>query len=136
MFQKYLFDGVPRGDGTTAFLAPVDQCRCVLGREAIIKAQAQRGYTLGWLCSWWDGDDGNCADIPKCLAVRAIQRRRYHEELGLWALSRSPFSSGTYLCASCREHRKESCITGRKKIWENLPSFFDLPPWGELKNDL
>jgi hypothetical protein len=136
-FQKRLFDGISRRDGTSAFLAPVDQCRCVLGREALIKAQAQRGYTLGWLCSSWDGDDGNCTDLPKCLAVRTMQRIKYHEAFGLWALSRLAFSgTSNRLCASCHEHREKSCIAGRKKIWEDLPSFFDLPPWGELKNDL
>jgi hypothetical protein len=40
------------------------------------------------------------------------------------------------LCTGCRSHAKELLQKGRKKIWDELPGFFDLPPWSELKNDL
>jgi len=40
------------------------------------------------------------------------------------------------LCDGCRGNIDERIAAGQKKIWEELPSIFDLPPWNELKNDL
>jgi hypothetical protein len=37
-------------------------------------------------------------------------------------------------CFACARHTTESIDAGRKKMWDELPKFFDLPPWGELKN--
>jgi hypothetical protein len=40
------------------------------------------------------------------------------------------------LCSGCRQRADELALAGRKKVWNELPSFFDLQPWGELKNDM
>ncbi|KAF8178676.1 hypothetical protein K438DRAFT_1844208 [Mycena galopus ATCC 62051] len=131
---KYLFDGVSRGDMTKAFLAPVDQRRCVLGHDALIKAQFQDGYTLQFLYSVVG--EGGCADPPKCKRARAVDMRRYGQNLGLYALCRSSDLGPSSLCVSCQKTCDEMLNAGRKKVWEELPKFFDLPPWAESKNDL
>jgi hypothetical protein len=38
------------------------------------------------------------------------------------------------LCDACAALAETAITTGRAKMWENLPSFFDLHPWSELKN--
>ncbi|KAF8217101.1 hypothetical protein K438DRAFT_1953963 [Mycena galopus ATCC 62051] len=38
-------------------------------------------------------------------------------------------------CSACARNAAECVAAGRKKVWEELPAFFDLPPWSELKND-
>ncbi|KAJ7125130.1 hypothetical protein C8R44DRAFT_782400 [Mycena epipterygia] len=126
-----LFDGVPRGDGTSAFLAPIDQRRCVLGREKLIRTQSEPGYTFAWLRSWTHGD---CTDPKTCAEVRDSNMRKCWGSAGLWALS--PYSEWKPFCVSCKQHMKEEMVAGRKKIWEELPGFFDLLSWSELKNDL
>lgn len=40
------------------------------------------------------------------------------------------------LCHGCRQRAIDLIVAGRKKIWDELPGFFDLPPWSELENDL
>lgn len=132
--RAQLFDGIPRGDGTTASLAPVDQRRYVLGRERLLKQQFRPGYTLGWLRTWnFDPDD--CSDFIRCIRAREEMFRMYLDDghlrtLGLLSLTKSK------LCPTCKVNASESMIAGRKKLWEELPSFFDLPPWNELRNDL
>ncbi|KAJ7794279.1 hypothetical protein B0H14DRAFT_2923441 [Mycena olivaceomarginata] len=47
---------------------------------------------------------------------------------------RVPPIQSTSLCDVCAELAETTITTGRAKMWENLPSFFDLHPWSELKN--
>ena len=37
------------------------------------------------------------------------------------------------ICASCRARWDECYAKGSKGIWDKLPSYFDLPPWEELR---
>jgi hypothetical protein len=54
---------------------------------------------------------------------------------GIVGALRLPFSRNSF-CAACAQHMEEYVAAGRRKIWDELPGFFDLPPWSELKNDL
>ncbi|KAJ7741499.1 hypothetical protein B0H14DRAFT_2478393 [Mycena olivaceomarginata] len=127
-----LFAGITRQDGTSSSLAPIDQQRCILGREKLIRAQTQEGCTLGWLREW---DSDSCTDPAGCNKWRASMLRKYLDHLAPWALT--PFIAfRTTVCASCSKHIEQSMLGGRKKIWEDLPSYFDLAPWSELKNGL
>ncbi|KAJ7350564.1 hypothetical protein DFH08DRAFT_112760 [Mycena albidolilacea] len=129
--QREFFEGIDLEDGTRASLAPVDQIRCVLGREAILKVQSQSGYTFGCIYS---GSEDDCTDPTKCTRRRVRILRRYGETLPLFALEL--VSGATSFCLSCDHRYKESWTTGRKKVWEELPKFFDLLPWDQLTNDL
>ncbi|KAJ6495804.1 hypothetical protein C8R47DRAFT_1116453 [Mycena vitilis] len=127
-----LFDGLPRGDGTTSSLAPVDQRRLAVGGEKLVRAQTQEGHTLGWLRSW---DATGCTDPVGCNKWRANMLRKYFDLLTVWAFT--PFNRiGSPLCEPCNKHLKAVVVSGREKMWAELPGFFDLPPWTELKNDL
>ncbi|KAJ7350777.1 hypothetical protein DFH08DRAFT_695113 [Mycena albidolilacea] len=129
-----LFDGVPRGDGTMAILAPEDQRQCMLARDRLMKARFQPGYSYGWLRKW-EYDISECADPASCAEARSARLHFYIDCVPLWMLNRNPLDQRVW-CSTCYHHVTESTLTGRKKLWEDLPKFFDLPPWNELKNDL
>lgn len=40
------------------------------------------------------------------------------------------------LCPACLRHHLQVMAEARKHLWDNLPTYFELPPWGELKNDI
>ncbi|KAJ7108458.1 hypothetical protein C8R43DRAFT_187747 [Mycena crocata] len=122
----YLLDGGKRSDGTTASLTAVDQRECLLGREKLLKAQVQKdsGYTFGWMRSSAFDD---CTNPALCGPFRAACVRICMDNLRVNALIKV-----SSLCDPCKRHMED----GREKIWENLPTFFGLPPWNELKNDL
>ncbi|KAJ7729089.1 hypothetical protein DFH07DRAFT_850509 [Mycena maculata] len=131
-----IFDGTPRGDGTSTVLATIDQRRCVQGREKLIKAQFRVGYTHAWVR---DRERLDCIDSEGCDTLRARLLDRFLDTLSLWALCGPTVELDTtvkQLCHSCATYARESMESGRKKIWDELPSFFDLPPWSELTNDL
>ncbi|KAF8178682.1 hypothetical protein K438DRAFT_1844226 [Mycena galopus ATCC 62051] len=130
--SKFLFDGISRGDTTMTSLAPVDQRRCVLGREALIKVQAKEGYTVPWLYA----GNGNCSDPAKCKNARALHLQKHVNELSLYALSTSLAFGASLFCVPCQKSYVELLDAGRKRLWEELPKFFELPPWAELTNDL
>ncbi|KAJ6589833.1 hypothetical protein DFH09DRAFT_908850 [Mycena vulgaris] len=128
-----VFDGIKKGDGTWASLALADQRQCVLSRERLMRVQFQQGYSFGWLRSWEYG--GDCTDPVACGRWRDRRLRSYLDVFTLVALSVQKVHWETGLCASCAQHTLESVTAGRKKIWEELPGFFDLLPWAELKNN-
>ncbi|KAJ7502965.1 hypothetical protein B0H11DRAFT_1854163 [Mycena galericulata] len=126
------FHGVLRKDGTTASLASVDLEKCVLGRQKLVTCQWAHDYTLGGLtaphcdrCT----SSGCCG--PRCLRLLAMLLQAGQP----FALC-LPLIRGLGLCAECTGHTEKLMTAGRKKMWEDLPSFFDLRPWSELKNDL
>ncbi|KAJ7125107.1 hypothetical protein C8R44DRAFT_782342 [Mycena epipterygia] len=128
---EQLFDGVLKTDGTVASLAPVDQRRCVLSRIKLLKAQTEPGHTIGWLRS---PPSNACTTPENCTKARNSKLGKYMSGLYLCALSQ--YSEQRSTCGPCRQHNEEMTVAGRKKMWEALPGFFDLPPWGQLKNDL
>ncbi|KAJ7869634.1 hypothetical protein B0H13DRAFT_2557495 [Mycena leptocephala] len=125
-----IFKGASRSDETVSVLSSMDQHVCALGRERLLKAQWQTGNTLGWLAPWKSTD--GCTDERTCLGWReAIMADLCFHQLFMHLL-RYPMSkiSSARLCKASGT----SDEAGRTKMWEALPSFFDLPPWSELKN--
>ncbi|KAJ7809059.1 hypothetical protein B0H14DRAFT_2460659 [Mycena olivaceomarginata] len=131
---SYLFDEIRRPDGTVARLPSLDLQRCVLAREKLLAKQFQEGYTLGWARKW-EFDD--CTK-PRCDTKRESILNWYLEDAIMGALEQPNEIGGGFgqLCTVCIKHATKSTIAGRKKIWEELPSFFDLPPWTELKSGM
>ncbi|KAJ7106070.1 hypothetical protein C8R43DRAFT_1046095 [Mycena crocata] len=128
--QVELFDGIPRGDGTSAHLGPVDQRQCVLAYRRLLMKQIKPGYTLGWVREW----SADCTDSAKCNDARDEFFSRYLDTLPLSALS-SKSAQPSRICFSCGMNINKLVSAGQKQIWEELPGFFDLPPWNELQND-
>ncbi|KAF7370407.1 BTB domain-containing protein [Mycena sanguinolenta] len=131
-----LFDGIVNSDGTRSSLPQVDLRRCAVGQQRLHLKQLAAGYTFGWARS---KESTGCMSLALCQKLREGFIRAFtegspnicalipHDTEGL---NRYEF------CASCALHMRESVAAGRKRIWEELPEIFDLPPWNELENDL
>ncbi|KAJ6519075.1 hypothetical protein C8R45DRAFT_950164 [Mycena sanguinolenta] len=127
-----LLDGVNRNDGTLASLSSLDLRRCILGRERLLSKQFQEGYTFGWTRE----SSHNCTNSEICCVVRERLSRAFSDRAFLDALTISSMDVlAPELCPACVQQATESLAAGRRKMWEELPTIFDLPPWSELKND-
>jgi hypothetical protein len=85
----------------------------------------------------WDHEEECTEAAPgTCDRVRELLRRQNTEPIKLLALGNYAPGCPMSLCTGCRSHANELLHKGRKKIWDELPGFFELPPWSELKNDL
>jgi hypothetical protein len=115
-----------------AFLPPADLRRCVVGREKLLLKQLQPGYTLGWVQNWKFND---CADLEWCRTIQESLLKVFLDDNAIRALEAPPSTLPNF-CTACTRRIIESMDAGRKKIWEELPGFFELPPWSELKNDM
>ncbi|KAJ7759194.1 hypothetical protein B0H16DRAFT_1689134 [Mycena metata] len=125
------FAGVRNPDGRRSSLAPIDQQRCSLGREKLLVAQLQSGCTFGWLFEWSDQQD--CSNVQECQLRRGNRIRRCINVVELRALN--PEVITPVFCPACTRHIEKMAAAGRKKVWAELPTFFNLPPWSKLKND-
>ncbi|KAJ7250527.1 hypothetical protein B0H12DRAFT_1019195 [Mycena haematopus] len=130
-----LFDGFARTDGTRASLSDLDFRRCAVGRERLLLKQFQPGYTLGWSRKW---EFNNCADSVGCRTSREAILTAYLRDTFPYVGALGPPSDLNIFqfCAACRQRMTESMTVSRKKIWDELPGVFDLPPWSELKNGI
>ncbi|KAJ7039021.1 hypothetical protein C8F04DRAFT_1086844 [Mycena alexandri] len=134
-YRDGLFQHLERDDGTQASLAPVDLRRCVSGREKILDVQLKPGYPCGWYRSRVPGP--NCTGLEHCVELREKCLRTYLDAVTtLKGLMKFRLTSNTELCAACAQDIPKSNAAGRRRMWDELPGFFDLPPWGELKNEL
>ncbi|KAJ7188733.1 hypothetical protein C8R46DRAFT_979996 [Mycena filopes] len=131
--EAEIFDGVPRGDGTVATLSPADQRICILGRMMAIRAHTQPDGPYGWL--------HDSHSRRHCLSTSHCQKERHRIALSLLKSSNrylTLFSliQSTQYCASCAASNMEAVKKGREKAWGLLPTYFDLPQWSEINNDL
>ncbi|KAJ6512854.1 hypothetical protein C8R45DRAFT_961571 [Mycena sanguinolenta] len=129
-----IFDGIPRSDDTIATLSPIHQRACNLGRTAILRAQWDSGNTFGWTED--PAEEIGCTEPAACGNKKYAFFRR-HVVRG----SLAPFCSVSYvdslnLCATCTEVVRGKMTAGRQRMWELLPTFFELPPWKELRDEV
>ncbi|KAJ7188688.1 hypothetical protein C8R46DRAFT_28026 [Mycena filopes] len=111
-----------------------------MGREKLLNTQLQEGYACGWYRFWTPNEQ--CAFTRQCTKTRESRLRDYLNSTRIQppmlALSRFVPTSdkNKKFCAACRQIIGDSSTAGRRKIWEELPTFFELPAWNELKNDM
>ncbi|KAJ6589882.1 hypothetical protein DFH09DRAFT_1140349 [Mycena vulgaris] len=133
-----IFDGLPREDGTRVTLSPTDHRACIIGREKLMLTQWEPDKTLGWCAG--NSDINGCHDPSMCGTKKSTVFRSLVLKSANSALSHSSnlkkLSAAMRMCPPCTEQVNQTMVEGRKKTWEALPSFFDLPPWSELKDDL
>ncbi|KAJ7849762.1 hypothetical protein B0H13DRAFT_1906039 [Mycena leptocephala] len=110
-----VFDGTTLNSGALITLSPIDQRRCSLGHTGPLTSPMEyRKHTRGYKIS--------------------VPPQTVAEWRALCLLVRTGFSHR--LVGSVQTMSKTKAIAGRQKMGELLPTFFDLPPWEELKNDI
>ncbi|KAF7298005.1 BTB domain-containing protein [Mycena chlorophos] len=139
-YRNMGLDGIIRADGTTSSLSPHDLQKCVMGVNALFRAQLKRGYTLSWVTISPEA----CSNLPGCMKERSkllqtllsVEHTRVLLFNSCESIKGWIESSLEHCCIACQTALLPQLAAGREKGWEDLPSFFDLPPWAELQNDL
>ncbi|KAJ7875400.1 hypothetical protein B0H14DRAFT_2716530 [Mycena olivaceomarginata] len=114
--QENILKGIP-GLSSSYTLSAEAQHKIIIGGRKITQAQWTQ-------CDLWDWLSSNlCASLFRTFIAQSS--------------SAVPFTHmASELCATCDAHHAKVIAEARKKLWEDLPTFFDLPPWAELKNDI
>ena len=116
--------------------------QCVLGRDKLIRAY----YTVlkNWIGEKFFLEPNSCYARANCAANRAEIVRRLkifeneddsqHEDdshpfLGPWAAD-----FDFQLCELCLASMKLAYKSACERLWSQLPGFFGLQPWDELKD--
>ncbi|KAJ6504145.1 hypothetical protein C8R47DRAFT_1038420 [Mycena vitilis] len=133
--QEQIFDGILSSVGPSVTLPSEDQRMCILGSKRMLQAQWENSR----FATWMDSQDPlpGCSKMDDCLARKKSSLKTLQKK----GVCVAPFQfaakhMGHPLCDTCEAHQEEVMAEARKKLWDDLPSFFDLPPWAELKNDL
>ncbi|KAF7298006.1 hypothetical protein HMN09_01021600 [Mycena chlorophos] len=128
--------GSKRPSGTIAMLSRENLRVCLLGDYLVTRTQLQPDYTLGWLLT---PPTPSCRTSTKCMQDRCKTHRwlmRIEPDAICGLLPRTLDDWIKRQCEACKTELKPLLQSGREKAWTNLPSFFELPPWNELTNDV
>nr|GAT56158.1 predicted protein [Mycena chlorophos] len=129
--------GSKRPSGTIAMLSRENLRVCLLGDYLVTRTQLQPDYTLGWLLS---PPTPSCRTSTKCMQDRCATHRwlmRVEPDAVCGLLPRTALDDWiARQCEACKKELKPLLQSGREKAWTDLPSFFELPPWNELTNDV
>ncbi|KAJ6603345.1 hypothetical protein DFH09DRAFT_1458786 [Mycena vulgaris] len=91
---------------------------------------AHASYLFGWLDENYMNPE--CKYRAACIGTKA----RYALKMWKPPTTHPMFSwnaaSVKGMCASCADAGRKYHTEGSKRLWEELPSFFGLPPWEEL----
>ncbi|KAJ7188680.1 hypothetical protein C8R46DRAFT_877613 [Mycena filopes] len=133
-----LFEGVEKADGTRASISFHDLRVCVAGREKLMRAQMQGQGACRWYRFWAPGAHCTNASSAHCAKMRDAYLRNYLNHPILKALVKFDphHRDNKPLCDACKQGIMELNSLGRVKTWDDLPGFFNLPPWNELKNEM
>ncbi|KAF5323129.1 hypothetical protein D9611_009389 [Ephemerocybe angulata] len=112
---------------------------CFKGRDILLESHVEANYSI------LEGLARPQGNVPDCMSrsdsCYTSWRNHGHEE-GLWKSGREvkgldmweQWPLVLHLCETCR-HYTEECLThSRERTWENLPQYFDLGTWDDLKN--
>lgn len=123
------FNQIMETDAAKPHSSHEDQRICILGWRKLIESQVE--VTYAWLAPKFVYT--NCQAPVQCGSRREVLLRDLFLPvptciaLEVWD---SKWESG--MCASCKTTAKNSHNAGRRKLWQTLPSFFELPKWPEL----
>ena len=129
-----VFDGIPRSDlnKPSASLSAEDQRACLLGWQRLLEQQTQRSL-------FWLDPNKNAMLFKHCRTRTQCDRARRELLTDLWHpaptfMALDPWDSDWEdgMCQTCVTAAMRSQEDGRGKIWNQLPSSFDLPQWSVL----
>ncbi|KAJ6504146.1 hypothetical protein C8R47DRAFT_1006970 [Mycena vitilis] len=130
--QEEIFDGIPLRIGPRVTLFPEDQRICVLGSKNLLHAQWSYAPFAAYMSS--NKPTVGCSSRAGCIKTMKTMRL----ELSRTGRCDAPFrlAAKQNFCHPCETHHQAVMAETRKKLWEDLPGFFYLPDWGELRNEL
>ncbi|KDR86010.1 hypothetical protein GALMADRAFT_85228 [Galerina marginata CBS 339.88] len=133
----HMFEGLPRGDGTISRLSTESIKELMIGREAI--STAIMSHEFPWTTSSRSQSaipTPGCRTKPKCESHRSTV-------LAKLVPGPNPYQALIFrvesivskrYCDSCAAEIRKIYQAGRKIIWDQLPSYFGLPKWADLKD--
>ncbi|KAJ7164769.1 hypothetical protein C8R43DRAFT_988349 [Mycena crocata] len=133
-----LFEGIDRGDGSRAIIPDGTKIILALALERI---QVFQKSNIEWLKDDEIIPSSACKSRTKCIKEQALMVRieclDKKVDLTYTAHTWSKAGAGKWtnrLCHSCEDAAKGPHDAGRKKAWNQLPTFFGLPGWNDLKD--
>ncbi|KII91857.1 hypothetical protein PLICRDRAFT_173653 [Plicaturopsis crispa FD-325 SS-3] len=125
-FQETVLDGYHKRDPSLASVSSRDRDICISGHTALLRAQIKHVYPWAELEKIMkpECNVGECNRIKIRLLTHCLQN--------CFALAQQSELWLDPLCGLCRLKAKRCMAAGRQKIWDELPSFFDLPSWETL----
>jgi hypothetical protein len=128
-----ILKGVKGRGGKHVALSSEDKEICIVANQRIIQAQAETtfawmnpGHSSGSLYKFCRSLT-SCASARKDLLCRTFLPLPRSIALDLWEVE---WEDG--MCDVCIDDAKTSHNEGREKMWNDLPTFFNLSGWAEL----
>jgi hypothetical protein len=106
----------------------------VLGRDKLI--QAYHDVLKGWVREKVLLPSQQCSSISICSHKKLLASQSLFPTIdgGIHNLGPWDQNSKTQLCKPCLDSLIVAYEKAREELWADLPSFFGLPPWEELKD--
>ncbi|KAJ6490165.1 hypothetical protein DFH09DRAFT_1053812 [Mycena vulgaris] len=132
--MDYILTGIARNDNSIAKLSFENQVILIRSRHEVHRIQANLLFV------WMKPQhlpSAACSSIPECSASRdQLTHEIFIPVYTLRAMIRWASYWERALCTGCRKASKTSFSQGSHKFWTLLPTFFGLPNWADLKNDI
>ncbi|KAH6907667.1 hypothetical protein BKA70DRAFT_1189628 [Coprinopsis sp. MPI-PUGE-AT-0042] len=134
-FPANIFDGLERGDKSTGEFTSQSQRVLMLGRDRVYEAMATHMFRWLWL-------DSGVVPTKECQVPRACKLRLLRLHSDHWKpvpkiiKALKPWDPQDFpgLCHRCVSAVQGVYEQGQEEFWNELPTYFDLPPWAELEN--
>ncbi|TFK40247.1 hypothetical protein BDQ12DRAFT_734254 [Crucibulum laeve] len=133
---NHVLDGAPCPDGYTIELDWEDKRACLHGRETLASAVRTRLFKF---ITGTIEIHGHCTSAPHCEIAKYRTVRRL--EVALSHTTPAVFSTARFtwpnyrqdVCKNCAASAEAHFDSERVRLWEELPSFFGLPSWEDLR---
>jgi hypothetical protein len=128
-----ILNGVKGRDGHHISLSAEDREACIVANQRIIQAQATTSFswmypgTASSSLYTYCRNPTSCPSARKDLLCRTFLPLPKSIALDLWE---AEWELG--MCDICVDAAKKSHSEGREKMWDDLPTFFELSEWTEL----
>ena len=106
----------------------------VLGRDKLI--QTYHGVLKGWAGEKLLSPSRQCSSVSICSHKKLLASQSLFSitDGGIKHLEPWDQNSKTRLCKPCLDSLMVAYEEAREELWNDLPSFFGLSPWEELKD--
>jgi hypothetical protein len=126
--QEQILSGLPRGDGSTAHLSGEDKALCIFAMSDLLRKQWDGPYA--WL------HNSSCRNTD-CRAAREDLKTAIWVPIpSLVSLNPKMLNANGRFCEYCKRSNSTAFAAGQQVLWEELPSVFGLPSWGDIAKEM